>query len=67
MDRPNAGSVRSADTQRHPMLERLSETMLYRYKQPYDGLLPSEVKKLRQLEAEKARLRRGVTLCIGPG
>jgi len=29
------------------MLERLSETMLYRYKQPYDGLLPSEVKKLR--------------------
>ena len=49
------------------MPERISEATLHRYKQPYDGLLPSEVKKLRQLEAENARLRKGVTLFIGPG
>jgi putative transposase len=38
----------------------ISEATCYRRKQLYDGLMPSEVKKLRQLEVENTRLRRVV-------
>jgi len=34
--------------------------IFYRWKQLYGGLMPSEVKKLRQLEEENMRLRRVV-------
>ncbi len=34
----------------------ISEATFYRWKQLYGGLMPSEVKKLRQLEAENAPL-----------
>lgn len=33
---------------------------VYRWKQLYGGLMPSEVKKLRQLEEENTRLRKVV-------
>ncbi len=36
----------------------VSEATFYRWKQKYDGLMPSEVQRLRQLEEENARLRR---------
>jgi putative transposase len=36
----------------------IAEATSYRWKQLYGGLMPSEVKKLRQLEEENARLRR---------
>jgi len=36
----------------------ISEATFYRWKQLYGGLMPSEVKKLRQLEEENARLRK---------
>jgi len=36
----------------------ISEQTFYRWKQKYGGLMPSEVRKLRQLEEENARLRR---------
>jgi putative transposase len=38
----------------------ISEATFYRWKQLYGGLMPSEVKKLRQLEEEKGRLRKVV-------
>jgi len=38
----------------------ISEATFYRWKQLYGGLLPSGVKKLRQLEEEDARLRKVV-------
>jgi putative transposase len=38
----------------------ISEATFYRSKQFYGGLMPSEVKKLRQLEEENARLRKVV-------
>jgi putative transposase len=38
----------------------ISEAKFYRWKQLYGGLMPSEVKKLRQLEEENMRLRRVV-------
>ena len=38
----------------------ISEATFYRWKQLYGGLMPSEVKKLRQLEEENARLRKVV-------
>ena len=38
----------------------ISEATFYRWKQLYGGLMPSEVKKLRQLEEENTRLRRVV-------
>jgi Transposase len=38
----------------------LSEATFYRWKQLYGGLMPSEVKKLRQLEEENTPLRRVV-------
>ena len=38
----------------------ISEATFYRWKQLYGGLMPSEVKKLRQLEEENMRLRRVV-------
>jgi putative transposase len=38
----------------------VSEATFYRWKQLYGGLMPSEVKKLRQLEEENARLRKVV-------
>jgi putative transposase len=38
----------------------ISEATFYRWKQLYGGLLFSEVKKLRQLEEENARLRKVV-------
>jgi len=36
----------------------ISEQTFYRWKKKFGGLLPSEVRKLRQLEEENARLRR---------
>jgi putative transposase len=36
----------------------IAEATSYRWKQLYGGLMPSEVKKLRQLEEENTRLRR---------
>lgn len=36
----------------------VTEATFYRWKQKYGGLLPSEVKKMRQLEEENARLKR---------
>jgi putative transposase len=38
----------------------ISEATFYRWKQLYGGLMSSEVKKLRQLEEENARLRKVV-------
>src|SRR5262249_32383041 len=38
----------------------ISEATFYRWKQLYGGLMPSEVKKLRQLEEENGRLRKVV-------
>jgi putative transposase len=38
----------------------ISEATFYRWKQLYVGLMPSEVKKLRQLEDENGRLRKVV-------
>ncbi|HWE18727.1 MAG TPA: transposase [Hyphomicrobiaceae bacterium] len=38
----------------------ISEATFYRWKQLYGGLLPSEVRKLRQLEEENGRLRKVV-------
>ena len=36
----------------------ISEQTFYRWKKRYGGLMPSEVRRLRQLEEENARLRR---------
>lgn len=36
----------------------VTEATFYRWKQKYGGLLPSEVKKMRQLEEENGRLKR---------
>ena len=36
----------------------VSEQSFYRWKKKFGGLMPSEVRKLRQLEEENARLRR---------
>ncbi len=36
----------------------ISEQTYYRWKRRYGGLMPSEVRKLRQLEEENFRLRR---------
>ena len=36
----------------------IAEATFYRWKQLYGGLMPSEVKKLSQLEEENGRLRR---------
>ncbi len=36
----------------------VSEPTCFRWKKRYGGLMPSEVRKLRQLEEENARLRR---------
>jgi putative transposase len=36
----------------------ISEQTFYRWKKKYGGLMPSEVRKLRQLEEENGRLRR---------
>jgi putative transposase len=38
----------------------ISEATFYRWKQLYGGLMPPEVRKLRQLEEENARLRKVV-------
>lgn len=38
----------------------ISEATFYRWKQVYGGLMPSEVRKLRQLEEENRRLRKVV-------
>ena len=38
----------------------ISEATFYRWKQHYGGLMPSEVKRLRQLEEENGRLRKVV-------
>ena len=37
---------------------QISEQTFYRWKKKFGGLMPSEVRKLRQLEEENARLRR---------
>ena len=39
----------------------VAEATFYRWKQLYGGLMPSEVKKLRQLEEENGRLRKVVS------
>lgn len=36
----------------------VTEATFYRWKQKYGGLLPSEVKKMKQLEEENGRLKR---------
>ncbi len=36
----------------------ISEQTYYRWKQKYGGMLPSEVRKYKQLEEENARLKR---------
>ena len=36
----------------------ITEQTFYRWKKKFGGLMPSEVRKLRQLEEENARLRR---------
>ena len=36
----------------------VTEATFYRWKNKYGGLLPSEVKKMKQLEEENARLKR---------
>jgi putative transposase len=36
----------------------IAEQTFYRWKKKFGGLMPSEVRKLRQLEEENARLRR---------
>lgn len=36
----------------------ITEATFYRWKQKYGGLLPSEVRKMRQLEEENSRLKR---------
>lgn len=36
----------------------ISEQTYYRWKQKYGGMLPSEMKKYKQLEEENARLKR---------
>ncbi len=36
----------------------VTEATFYRWKQKYGGLLPSEVRKMRQLEEENGRLKR---------
>lgn len=36
----------------------VSQATFYRWKKVYGGLMPSEVRRLRQLEEENARLRR---------
>ena len=36
----------------------ISEATFYRWKQLYGGLMPSEVKKLRQLEEENGKLKK---------
>lgn len=36
----------------------ISEQTFYRWKQKYGGMLPSEMKKYKQLEEENARLKR---------
>ena len=38
----------------------IAEATFYRWKQLYGGLLPSELRKLRQLEEENGRLRKVV-------
>jgi putative transposase len=38
----------------------IAEATFYRWKQLYGGLLPSELRKLRQLEGENGRLRKVV-------
>lgn len=43
----------------------ISEQTLYRWKKKYGGLMPSEVRKLKQLQEENTRLRRLVAdLCL---
>ena len=39
----------------------ISEATFYRWKERYGGLMPSEVRKLKHLEEENARLRRLVS------
>lgn len=39
----------------------ISEATFYRWKDRYGGLMPSEVRKLKHLEEENARLRRLVS------
>jgi putative transposase len=40
----------------------ISQATLFRWKQLYGGLMPSEVKKLRQLEEETTRLRKVIAI-----
>lgn len=39
----------------------ISEATFYNWRKRYGGLMPSEVKRLRQLEEENAKLKRIVT------
>ena len=55
--------LRAAETggQSHEEICRqhnISSQTFYRWKKKFGGLMPSEVRKLRQLEEENARLRR---------
>src|SRR5947208_12298815 len=39
----------------------ISEASFYNWRKKYDGLLPSEMKRLKQLEEENQRLKKRVT------
>ena len=45
----------------------ISEATFYRWKQLYGCLIPSEARKLRQLEEENARLRKVIADLTGQG
>jgi putative transposase len=41
----------------------ISEATYYNWRKKYGGLLPSEMKRLRQLEEENGKLRRSLPTC----
>lgn len=41
-------------------VDRVTEVTYYRWRQEYGGLKGDQVKRLKELEAENARLRRGI-------
>ena len=55
---PAAGRAGDAGRLRLPARWAISEQTFYRWKKKFGGLMPSEVRKLRQLEEENVRLRR---------
>ena len=61
-----AAELRTPDDQRvrRPAMHRFgtkTEVTFYRWRQEYGGLKGDQVKRLKELEAENARLRRAVS------